>query len=130
MILCCNGDIDGDGNEHCDRKKGEKLICFSPLDAVAMGTIIYSWRDGIIKSSNPQIDADLNNVLNLNHKRLAANRNAVIKGLLNEMRKGNWKKADVESRLSEYSTKDASGRYKEYYGVIVWFLRRRLRQFA
>lgn len=129
MILCCCGDYDGDGNEHCDRSKGDRVLCFTPLDPIAMCTISYSWRDGIIKSSNAQIDSDLNIVLNLNHKRLAANRYAVIKGLLKEMKKGNWKKADLESKLNEYSTKDALGHYREYCGVVVWFLQKRLRHY-
>lgn len=130
MILCCNGDVDGDNDEHCDRSKAERAIHFSPFDTVAMETITYSWRDGIIKSTNQQIDADLNQVLNLNHKRLAANRYAVIKGLLAEMKKGNWKRAGVEAKLVEYGSKDASGHYKEYCGVVIWFLNKRLRQFA
>lgn len=129
MILCCNGNIDNDGNEHCDKSKGERRISFSPLDATGMSTIAYSWRNGVIKSTDPQIDQDINTVLNLNHKRLAANRYAVVKGLLTEMKKGNWKRADVESKLREYSTKNDVGQYKEYCGVVTWFLQRKLKKF-
>ena len=128
MILCCNGDVDHDGNTHCDRKKGDRPIHFSPLDDTAMSTIGYSWRDGIIMSSDTQINEDINDVLNLNHRRLAANRSAVVRALLNEMTKKSWKEAEIEDKLNLYRTKDATGRLKAYCGIVVWFLNKRLKQ--
>ena len=130
MILCCNGDIDGSKNLHCDASKGEKEIHFKPFDAAAIATISYSSKDGRIKSSNVVYDNDLNNVLNLNHPRLAANRLAVIKGLVKEMGRKTWKKTDITHKITHYSTRTAGGQLHEYCGVVIWYLNKKLRQFA
>lgn len=129
MILCCNGDIDGSQNYHCDVSKGEMEIHFKPFDAAAIATISYSSKDGNIKSSNEDYDSDLNNVLNLNHPRLAANRLAVIKGLVKEMGRKTWKKTDITHKLNYYSTRTAGGQLHEYCGVVIWYLNKKLRQF-
>jgi uncharacterized protein (TIGR02646 family) len=130
MILCCNGDIDGSKNMHCDASKGEKEIHFTPFDAAAIATIAYSSKDGSIKSSNEVYDSDLNNILNLNHPRLAANRLAVIKGLVKEMGRKTWKKSDIAHKISYYSERTAKGQLHEYCGVVIWYLNKKLRQFA
>ncbi len=130
MILCCNGDIDGDRNLHCDASKGETEIHFNPFDAAAIATISYSSKDGSIKSSNVDFDSDLNEVLNLNHSRLAANRKSVIKGLVIEMGRKSWKRADITHKLSYYSSKTAAGQFHEYCGVVIWYLNKKLQQFA
>ncbi|MBP5771435.1 MAG: hypothetical protein J6W75_08765 [Bacteroidaceae bacterium] len=130
MILCCNGDIDGSRNLHCDASKGEKEIHFTPFEAVAIATISYSSKDGSIKSSNETYDSDLNNVLNLNHPILAANRLAVIKGLVKEMGRKTWKKSDIVHKISYYSGRNAKGQLHEYCGVVIWYLNKKLRQFA
>lgn len=130
MILCCNGDIDGSKNMHCDASKGEKEIHFTPFDAAAIATISYSSKDGSIKSSNEVYDSDLNNILNLNHPRLAANRLAVIKGLVKEMGRKTWKKSDIAHKISYYSERTAKGQLHEYCGVVIWYLNKKLRQFA
>ena len=130
MILCCDGDCDGSGNLHCDASKRDKEIHFTPFDAAAIATISYSSKDGSIKSSNDVYDSDLNHVLNLNHPRLAANRLAVIKGLVREMGRKTWKKSDIAHKISYYSGRTANGLLHEYCGVMVWFLKKRLRQFA
>lgn len=128
MILCCNGDIGGDKNFHCDVSKGEKEIHFTPFDQAVIDTISYSSKDGSIKSSNDVYDKDLNDVLNLNHPRLAANRRAVIKALTTQMGRKTWKKSDITHKLTYYSTKTASGKLHEYCGVAIWFLNKKLRQ--
>ena len=128
MILCCNGDIDGSKNLHCDASKGEREIHFNPFDAAAIATISYSTKDGSIKSSNADYDNDLNHVLNLNHPRLATNRLAVIKGLVREMGRKTWRKNDIIHKLTYYSNKAAGGQLHEYCGVIIWYLNKKLRQ--
>lgn len=130
MILCCNGDIDGNGHFHCDRSKEDKEICFTPFDNAVIDTLSYSSKDGSIKSSNSSVDYDLRNILNLNHPRLAANRLAVIKGLVNVMGKGIWKKSDLHQKILYYSSRNADGVLKEYCGVIIWYLNKKLKQFG
>ena len=130
MILCCDGDIDHDGNTHCDNKKGEKPISFTPFDAAAMSTISYSSKDGSIKSSNKQYDNEIREVLNLNHVRLAANRKEVVKGLVMAMGRRRWKKSEIEHKIAYYSNRTADGLLHPYCGVAIWYLTKKLRQFG
>lgn len=129
MILCCNGDIDKSGRYHCDVSKRETPIHFTPLDTLAMNTISYSSKTGVIMSSNAQFDDDINKVLNLNHPRLADNRLSVIKALVRSMGKKTWRKSEVVHKLDFYRNKTANGNYQEYCGVAIWFLTKRLRLF-
>lgn len=128
MVLCCDGDIDGSGNYHCDRSKEDDTISFNPFDKNVIDTISYSSKDGAIKSSNPDYDKDLNEILNLNHPRLEANRLAVLKGLIIEIGKKKWKKKDIQDKLDYYSSRTSDGMLHAYCGVIRWFLNRKLRQ--
>lgn len=130
MILCCNGDIDGNGKFHCDVSKDENVIHFTPFDDAAIATFSYSSKDGSIKSSNAEYNRDLNEVLNLNHPRLAANRAAVIKGLVAEMGRKTWKRTDIAHKLAYYSGRTAAGQLHEYCGVAIWYLSKKLRQMA
>ena len=130
MILCCDGDLGHDENFHCDRSKGEQIISFTPLDSAAMNTISYSSKDGRIKSSNAQYDRDINQVLRLNHPRLAASRLEVIKGLVTVMGNRAWKKTEIEHKITIYTNKTARGQFREYCGVIIWYLTKKLRQFG
>lgn len=130
MILCCNGNIDGNKNFHCDVSKDETRIHFTPFDQVAISTISYSSKDGSIKSTDKMYDNDLNEVLNLNHPRLAANRLAVIKGVVKVMGSKKWSKSDITHKLNNYRTKTAGGKMHEYCGVVIWYLEKKLRPFA
>lgn len=128
MILCCNGDIDRSKNLHCDASKGERAIHFKPFDEAAIATFSYSSKDGSIKSSNMDYNQDLNDVLNLNHPRLAANRLAVIKGLVIELGRKAWTRADISRKLAYYSSKTSGGKLHEYCGVVIWYLNKKLNQ--
>ena len=129
MILCCNGDIDGDKNLHCDASKGKKELHINPFDANAIATIFYSSKDGGIKSTNPIYNNDLNEVLNLNHPRLMANRRAVLRGLVTQMGRKIWRKADIDRKLAYYGARTSTGELHEYCGVALWYLSKKLRQF-
>ena len=129
MILCCDGDIEHDGNVHCDNSKGEQPISFTPFDGAAMNTISYSSKDGSIKSSNSQYNEEFNKVLNLNHTRLAGNRKAVIDGLIVAMGKGSWRKSDIEHKIDYYRNRSTTGLLHPYCGVAIWFLEKRLKQY-
>lgn len=129
MVLCCDGDIDGNGTFHCDRSKEDRIISFKPFDQTVMDTISYSSNKGTIKSSNKDYDRDFNKILNLNHPKLEISRLAVIKGLVTELgRKKIWKKRDLIDKLNYYSTPKANGKFHEYCGVIIWYLNKKIRQ--
>lgn len=131
MIICCPGAITSTSEKecHCDRHKGEKPISFTPFDENFIDTLSYK-NDGAIISSNPIYNREINDVLNLNEGMLKANRKAVQKQLIESLGKHAWKKGDIEKILKIYRGRDASGRKKEYCGVIISYLTKKLRQFS
>ena len=128
MVICCPGAIQSTSKKecHCDRHKGEMSISFSPLDQNFIDTISYR-NDGSIISSNQLHNQEINEVLNLNIGMLKANRKAVRRQLIDSLGKKEWKKGDLEKILKVYREKDASGSKKEYCGVVVDYLTKKLR---
>lgn len=58
---------------------------------------------------------------------LKANRKAVRRQLIDSLGKKEWKKGDIEKILKVYREKDASGSRKEYCGVVIDYLTKKLR---
>lgn len=131
MIVCCDGDINKSNTLktfHCDRKKQETPIHFTPFEQYVIDTISYSSKTGEIRSSDTNVNNDINKVLNLNLERLKANRLAVLKGVMIMLgAKKQWKKSEIGALLQRYSAKDCSGKKKEYCGIVMWFLHMRLK---
>lgn len=148
MVICCPGAMTStkESDTHCDRHKKEKLISFTPFQQESVDTISYS-ADGSIKSSDPQIDTELNTVLNLNIFQLKANRKAVICSLGNTLQAyarkqakkrkgkatGNIKnlipRNNIQKLLDLYKGRDVEGRKKEYCGVAISYLTKKLGQY-
>ena len=128
MVICCPGAISSTSKKecHCDRHKAENPISFSPLDQSFIDTLSYK-NDGSIISSNHLYNKEINEILNLNIGMLKANRKAVRGQLIKSLGKYGWKKANIEKILKDYQEKDASGRKKEYCGVVVDYLTKKLR---
>ena len=53
MVICCPGFIDG--NEHCDKSKGNSSISLPLFNFTLQNSITYSSKDGTIKSSNGKL---------------------------------------------------------------------------
>lgn len=128
LVVCCPGNIGGDTQYHCDKLKGDKDLSFTPVDDNFIETLSYSSKDGRIKSSVPQYDSEINDILNLNQVLLKRNRYATWKGVMNILNKKGWKTAQLSRFLKEWDEKDKDGKYKEYCGIVVYFLRRKLKQ--
>ena len=130
MVICCPGAIASTSEKecHCDRHKKENPINFTPLDQNFINTLSYK-NDGSIISSNQLFNQEINDVLNLNISMLKANRKAVRRQLIDILGKGKkeWKKSDIEKILKVYREKDSSGKKKEYCGVVIDYLTKKLR---
>lgn len=133
MVICCPGHI-GD-EDHCDKKKGNADISFSPFDKNFIQTLSYT-TSGNIKSSNPQYDKELNEVLNLNTKLLLQNRKMMIDELIKQVNtnfnnnkpiaKGFLKK--MISRYSQTYNDNGMQKYHEYCGVARYYLENKLKR--
>lgn len=133
LLMCCPGQIGG-GECHCDVRKGNDIIEWSPLKKECTDSIRYS-SDGTILSSNARWDKELNEKLNLNHVILKRNREqtlrGVIEGINSKRGKGvSWTQKDVKDQLEKWSNKHDDGNghavYYPFHGIVVFFLKKKL----
>lgn len=125
MVICCPGFIDG--NEHCDKSKGNSPISLPLFNINLQNSISYSSKDGTIKSLNKTWSQEINSIIKLNNKRLKNNRLQTLDGIRYALEKRKWKKADLENKLLEVSNFDIDGRQKQYCGIVIWYLQKKLR---
>jgi uncharacterized protein (TIGR02646 family) len=130
MVICCPGKMNGE--DHCDTKKGDSEMRFSPFDSRTQESISYSSGNGMIKSNHTEWNEDINTVLNLNHPLLQANRKQTLDGVIDSLtilrQKGTWKSSDIEKNIAKWSNPDAEGKRKEYCGIVLWYLKRKLKR--
>ena len=113
MVLCCPGAITDDF--HCDKRKDNRDISFSPFDDDFINTLKYGTKDGRMQSTNADWDQEINEVLNLNNALLKSNRAEVINAVCH---------AFAKDAMEKWNNKDAEGRLKPYCGIVVWFMKR------
>ena len=63
-------------------------------------------------------------------QRLPENRkiklDSVISELTRKFSKGTWSTERLESFIEEYSKPDAEGKKKEYLGIIIWYINKKI----
>lgn len=75
-----HGEKSSPDSYHCDTAKGDARLCFNVCDTTRpIESRIHFSGTGEIKSVDPSIHRDINNILRLNHPRLVANRKAVLR---------------------------------------------------
>ncbi|WP_368321733.1 hypothetical protein [Mediterraneibacter gnavus] len=134
MLGVCLGHIEGQGqkDDTCDTHKGNALITVNPHNKKTLKEIKYKSKSGEIYSDDAEIDKDLNKTLNLNSmgQRLPENRkiklDSVISELTRKFSKGTWSTERLESFIEEYSKPDAEGKKKEYLGIIIWYINKKI----
>jgi len=129
MVICCPGHIGSE--DHCDRLKGNNDISFKPTDSTFIKTIQYTSR-GRISSTNEKADKEINELLNLNTELLVKNRASALGQAMAEIdkhSKGKWTKAVIEKYIDRYSSVQKDGKKKEFCGIIVYMLQKKLRQY-
>ncbi len=127
MVVCCPGFING--NPHCDKSKDRASVTFSLFDNLFPNTIRYSIKNGTIISTNTTWNNEINDILNLNNAMLAYNRKYVLDGIKVVIDNKKWKKAKIEEKLEEWAKFDKNGKLKPYCGIVIWYLKKKLRQF-
>lgn len=136
MLGVCLGHIEGQKgkDDTCDTHKGNEVITVDPRDARTLNEIKYRSRSGEIYSDNPEIQKDLNQTLNLNSSghHLPQNRKEKLNSVINELErklpKGIWTKEKLETFIAQYSKPDAEGRKKEYLGIVMWYLNKKIKR--
>ena len=94
-------------------------------------TIQYTSR-GRISSTNEKADKEINELLNLNTELLVKNRASALAQAIVEINKhseGKWTKALIEKFIDRYCSAQKDGKKKEFCGIVVYMLQKKLRQF-
>jgi hypothetical protein len=132
MLAACHGN---EGrpceDQHCDVSKRDLDLDFNPANpAHDVERRVNYDGFGRITSSDAPFSAQINDVLNLNYCRLRWNRRAVVHAVIAACgsKRGTRSKRQIERLISSWSGKDSSGCYKEYCGVAIHWLRKRLRR--
>ncbi|WP_294731845.1 retron system putative HNH endonuclease [uncultured Faecalibaculum sp.] len=132
LLAVCDGKISsGFSGSTCDTHKGDRTLYISPLNPDVESMVHYQ-ANGIIIASEKlpeeiqsQVDADLNDILNLNHVWLQRNRKAVLEAYKLQIAKHGrgkgklpesfWKSEEAKYRLG-------SRRNQEYKGIILDYI--------
>lgn len=132
LLGACNGN-DGKPKHlprHCDTSKGEQKITINPVDKLKNCERFIKYRNnGRIYSDDPNIDKELNNILNLNTQTLVNNREAIIDQVKEVLtiikgKTATWPISEVKKKIQQYENK-TNGKYKPYCQLIAYFLKKR-----
>ncbi len=135
MLGVCEGHIEGHkGREDtCDAQKGNRMIKVNPCDERTLAGIGYKSKTGEIYSEDGLIMTDLDETLNLNSQLhcLPVNRKAKLNAVIGELVRinpnGTWTKARLQAFMEKYSAVDEEGKKREYLGIVIWYLRKKIR---
>ncbi|HPN62281.1 MAG TPA: hypothetical protein PLP78_03280 [Candidatus Fermentibacter daniensis] len=131
LLGACKG---GEGmppeQQHCDTFQGNRDLAFNPANPVHdVESKIRYLADGTMESDDPQLDRDINCVLNLNRGyRLKESRKAVISAVIHKvsMRPGPRTRCELHALIDNWGGRDANGHFKEFCRVALYYLQRKL----
>lgn len=139
LIAVCNGLSNAYPEKrqyhHCDKTQGNEgkmngmveLKTLNPLHKSSSETLLIYTLNGEIKSinDNPDVENDLNVILNLNNETLIKKRRIVIdvvkESLIKEKPAQQWTKALFEKHLKIWSIR-YNGKFRQYCMIAIWFL--------
>lgn len=120
----------------CDAHRKDKILTINPLNKDLVQRIRYETKTGRIYSDDEKINHDLNHTLNLNYAgpdfSLCENRRNALNVCLEHIRmkmKGKdktWPEGILNKMLKLYESKDREGKYKEYSGIVIWYLKKKI----
>lgn len=116
-------------DQHCDTRKGKKLIHYNPADTRSrIEDQIHYLGNGSIRGTDTTLDTDLNETLNLNFVRLRKNRQSVIDAVRQVLahKPGTRTEAQIEKHLSRWQHPAEIGKRQPYAGVAIYWLKKRL----
>lgn len=125
MVLSCPGNLNYE--RHCDYSQGSDDITLPLFNPNLQASISYSSYDGSIKSSNRDWDNEIQTLLCLNNTMLKANRKDILHRIQQGLNKKKWRRANLEEIFQQWENPDKDGKMKPYCGIIIWYLRRKLR---
>lgn len=138
LAVCMGNEGHPQKEQHCDTRKGNKHLLYNPSNPQDHNRLkIYYLRSGEIASEDTAFCEQLGSkeenkegVLNLNCPKLMNNRAAIINSVLKDLQNLPQKasKGKISSILKKWKEPNSSGRLKEYAGVAIYFLTKRLQK--
>jgi len=125
---------------HCDTFRGDlhpdhqEMLAIDPLDKNCEKLIRFNLDGGRIYSNDKDVDRELNEILNLNHKMLVQNRKKAYNNMMQEMIKKlgtkhkkpkDWTKTDIQKFIDHYNERNKNNDYHPYCQMIVQLLEKR-----
>jgi uncharacterized protein (TIGR02646 family) len=123
MAICCPGNLNDEA--HCDKLKGGNSVSFNLHTQALQQSIEYGSKDGFIRSTNTTWNNEINELLNLNHSMLMANRKEALLGVIEYLNAANWTTQAVNNKLNQWRQLNTEGKYYEFCGIIIWFLNKK-----
>lgn len=113
--------------QHCDTRKGDASLKRNPADRRhKVENFIHFLGNGRIESPDEDFDAEINEVLNLNHPLLVNNRKAALDAFLISLQGlGNLSRLRWQQMLGGWDGTSA-GPLRPYAGVIASWIRKKL----
>lgn len=123
LFACCCGNTGGE--LHCDTSKGNQELTFSPLRCECIDSLSYK-SNGEIVSSQECWDEELNVILHLNTDVLKENRKKRMQALVEGLKGMQFQARAMKQRLHQLLSLGTGGELKEYCGIEIYYLQRRL----
>lgn len=128
MVICCPGAINNEF--HCDKLKVDIDISFDLFKDSFFTTLSYGSKSGEIKSSDVEYNRQINELLNLNNRLLKRNRQNTLLGVIKYLNRNGWTVTNINRQIRIWDNKDDEGYYKEYNGIVLWYLKKKLKQYT
>lgn len=128
------GGYSGREYETCDQRRGSLPLTVDPRSQTSILKISYKSGSGEITSKDPVIKKDLTDTLNLNCGAphfLPENRKAVLDSVIQQLNRkagknGEWTRNEMEKVRKIYESRNEKGQFREYAGIVLWFIDSRL----
>ncbi len=126
---CCGGEGQRKQDQHCDTRKGNDDLRYNPADPAHDVERLFSFPGSgriEVRGNDSALQAELDNVLNLNHSLLVRNRKSVIDAFKTSLGRRNMSKADFQRELRKWNGSDG-GELAQYCQVVVYYLKKKLK---
>jgi uncharacterized protein (TIGR02646 family) len=123
---CKGGEGQKKDKQHCDTKKGNFDLTFSPANPDHdVESKIRFLGDGTVESMDSQFNKEINEVLNLNEGALVRNRKGVLEAFRQGLIKRQPSDADLRKQLRKWNG-DNGGDLDPFCQVVVYYLRKKI----
>jgi uncharacterized protein (TIGR02646 family) len=130
LAACPGGEGLDDELQHCDVHKKSHEISIDPVSQDVEQLLHYT-SGGAIGAGDERFHKDVDVTLNLNLHWLKEARREALEGFLAGFRRRHakeWSRDVIERELRKWTEIPAQGRVEPHAGIVVSYLRRRLRQ--